>query len=134
MTDDRIRITKLKECIGNINEYTSQGKGYFLKDSRTQDAILRNFQVIGQIVKDLSAEIKQEYPADWKEAARFRDKITHDYFEIDLEIVWDVIENKIPKLKRIVHKIAEDKKALWEKQKESKLQQLLAKEQDYGNI
>jgi uncharacterized protein with HEPN domain len=128
VTDDRIRITKLKECIGNIIEYTSQGKDVFLKDTKTQDAVLRNLQVIGQIIKDLSAEIKSEYPADWKDAARFRDKITHDYFAIDLEIVWNVIENKIPQLQRTIAKIQKDKTAVWEKQKESKLQQLLEHE------
>ncbi len=128
MTDDRIRIAKLQECIGNIREYTAQGKEYFFEDTRTQDAVLRNFQIIGQIIKDLSAELKSQYSADWKEAAQFRDKITHDYFEIDLDIVWNVIEHKIPKLQRIVAQIQKDKKAVWENQKESKLQQLLEKE------
>ncbi|MCK9630212.1 MAG: DUF86 domain-containing protein [Methanoregula sp.] len=63
------------------------------------DAVVRNFEIIGEAVKNLSGDLKARYPeTDWKSVAGFRDMLIHGYFGIDLEILWDIIVNKIPLL------------------------------------
>lgn len=96
MKDDRAKLEKILECIQRIQEYIKEGKDLFLVDYKTQDAVIRNCQVIGEAVKGLSAELQANTPTvGWRQAARFRDKITHDYFEVDLEKVWEVAEQDL---------------------------------------
>jgi len=68
-----------------------------------QDAILRKLEVIGQAVKNLSEAAKREQPEiAWKQIAGMRDKLIHDYFGVNLEIVWAVVEKELPKLRTAV--------------------------------
>ena len=65
-----------------------------------QDATLRRLDVVGQAVKNLSEETKSRQPhIPWKQIAGMRDKIIHDYFGVNLEIVWAVVEKELPKLR-----------------------------------
>ena len=78
------------------------------------DAVVRNFEVIGEAVKNLDANFRKQYPAiDWKGVAGFRDILIHGYFGIDKEILWDMITRKIPSLEMELRKIIE-----YEKKKE----------------
>ena len=82
-------------------EYTA-GIDYqeFLDDKKTQDAVVRNIGIIGEAVKRLSAEFKRNHKEiEWKVIAGMRDKLVHDYFGVNLDILWDVVENKLPELK-----------------------------------
>lgn len=68
-----------------------------------QDATLRKLQVIGQAVKNLSDDAKSHRPdIPWKQIAGMRDKVIHDYFGVNLEIVWAVVEKELPKLETAV--------------------------------
>ncbi len=63
------------------------------------DAVIRNFEIIGEAVKNMSDDLKKEFPkTNWKAVAGFRDILIHGYFGIDLEILWDIIVHKIPEL------------------------------------
>ena len=71
----------------------------FRKDRMRIDAVVRNFEVIGEAVKNLSEELKTQFPStDWKAVAGFRDTLIHGYFGVDMEILWDIIVHKIPVL------------------------------------
>jgi len=71
----------------------------FLEDTRTQDAVLRNIQVIGEAVKSLSAQMRKAHPdVPWKEMAGMRDKIIHQYFGVNYDIVWTVAFQELPTL------------------------------------
>ena len=75
------------------------------------DAVIRNFEIIGEAVKRIPEEIKKEYAdVEWKEAAGFRDVLIHDYFGIDLEAVWDTVRNNIPSFKKQVVKVSKSEK------------------------
>ena len=75
----------------------------FFTERMRQDATIRKLQVIGQAVKNLSDTSKAQYPAiPWKQVAGLRDKVIHDYFGINLEIVWAVVEKDLPTLRRAV--------------------------------
>ena len=80
----------------------------FVRDEKTLDAVVRNLEIIGEAVKNVPEDIRKQFPhIEWKKIAGLRDILIHEYFGIDVEIVWDVITNKLPSLKREVRKILE---------------------------
>ena len=67
---------------------------------KTQDAIVRNIEIIGEAVKNLSVDFIDQYPhVPWKNIAGMRDLLIHEYFGVNYKLVWDVVKNKIPELK-----------------------------------
>ncbi len=71
----------------------------FINDEKTFDAVIRNFEILGEAVKNISKGFKEKYPEiEWKKVAGTRDKLIHFYFGIDKEIVWDTIKKNIPEL------------------------------------
>ena len=79
---------------------------HFKKDYKTIDAVIRNFEVIGEASKNLSKEIKEKYPEiPWMEMYLMRNKVSHEYFGIDYEIIWDVAINYLPANKKQVDEI-----------------------------
>ena len=69
----------------------------FKKDYKTVDAVIRNFEIIGEASKNLPEEFKQKHPdIPWIEMYLLRNKISHEYFGIDYEIIWDIATNHIP--------------------------------------
>ncbi|MEK6728050.1 MAG: DUF86 domain-containing protein [Candidatus Omnitrophota bacterium] len=93
-------LSDIKEAIKRIDEYTKEiDCGKFLKDKKTQDAVVRNLQIIGEAAKNITSDFKKKYTdIEWKKLAGLRDKITHYYFGINWDIVWDVAKNKLPAL------------------------------------
>lgn len=83
-----------------ISAYTSEiSYEQFMEDRRTQDAVVRNIEVIGEAVKRLSSSLKKQHAAiPWKDMAAMRDKVIHDYFGINYDIVWTVASEEIPRL------------------------------------
>ncbi|HOY50352.1 MAG TPA: DUF86 domain-containing protein [Prolixibacteraceae bacterium] len=70
---------------------------HFKKDYKTVDAVVRNFEIIGEASKNLDDRIKDKYPeVPWKEMYYLRNKTSHEYFGIDYEIIWDVASNHLP--------------------------------------
>jgi uncharacterized protein with HEPN domain len=73
----------------------------FLQDRKTQDAVVRNFEVMGEAVKNLSSTFKTNYAdVPWRDIAGLRDKLIHFYFGIDYKIVWSITKKELPKLRR----------------------------------
>lgn len=71
----------------------------FLGDTKTQDAVIRNLQVLGEAVKRLSPGMRKAHPSlPWKEMAALRDKLVHDYFGIRHAIIWAVARQELPVL------------------------------------
>lgn len=89
---DKDFIGDIVEAMDLIVTYTN-GLTYrkFLKDRKTQDAIVRNFEVIGEAAKNISANLKaRNLDIPWKKLAGLRDKLIHFYFGIDYKIVWNI--------------------------------------------
>jgi len=97
---DKDFLSDIQEAICRIMEY-SAGMTYqaFLEDTKTQDAIIRNLEIIGEAVKNLSKEL-QEGHADipWKSMAGVRDRLIHHYFGVSLDIVWQIVTNELPEV------------------------------------
>jgi len=88
-------IEKIEEYMGGMN------KEEFLGDSRTQDAVMRRLEIMGEAVKNIPQEFRDEYPKiPWKQIAGMRDVLIHEYFGVNLERVWKTIKTDLPELKQ----------------------------------
>ena len=102
-------LDDILEAIGNIEEDIA-GISFdeFVADRRRRDAVIRNFEVIGEAIKNLPPDLKvQHRKTDWKKIAGFRDILTHVYYGIKPTILWDNATNKLPGLKMEIRYILE---------------------------
>ena len=96
MKEDKVYLEHIQDCIKQIMDYTHEGKSDFMLDRKTQDAVVRNLEIIGEAVKNISPELKTLYPQlPWQNMAGMRDKLIHEYFGVNLELVWGVVENNL---------------------------------------
>jgi uncharacterized protein with HEPN domain len=89
------------ECIEHIEEYVS-GESFesFSKDRKTFDAVIRNFEIIGEASHHVPEEIRSQYPdIPWQILKDFRNKVAHEYFGVDHAIVWRTIQQRLLPLK-----------------------------------
>jgi uncharacterized protein with HEPN domain len=105
MKDDKLYLIHIAECIERIESYVSGvDKKEFMNSSFIQDAVIRNLQVMAESSQRLSDRIKQtQTEIDWYKIAGLRNVLVHDYLGIDMETVWNIVENEIPALKKAVH-------------------------------
>lgn len=96
----RLLLEDIQESAEKILEYTRDlSFEDFSKDNRTIDAVIRNFEIIGEASNLLPDEIKDQYPEiDWHRIRGFRNRVVHNYFGVDLQIVWKIIFDQIPGL------------------------------------
>uniref|UniRef100_A0A7J3M3C7 DUF86 domain-containing protein n=1 Tax=Archaeoglobus fulgidus TaxID=2234 RepID=A0A7J3M3C7_ARCFL len=81
----------------------------FAKDKRTAYAVIRAIEVIGEAVKKVPISVRKRYPEiPWKEMAGMRDKVIHEYFGVDLRIIWKTVKEDIPNLRPLFEKILKD--------------------------
>nr|VFJ91651.1 MAG: Uncharacterized conserved protein, contains HEPN domain [Candidatus Kentron sp. LFY] len=100
--EDGAVIRDMREAMDRIASYLS-GMDYddFLLDYRTQDAVIRNIEILGEAAKLLSDEAKSRYPdMPWRDIAGTRDRLIHNYFGVNIDIVWDIATNQVPLCQR----------------------------------
>jgi len=109
MTEVQQRLMDIQECIRRIEDYTSQGKEVFLQSTLIQDAVARNFEIIGEATKAIPQEFREKYPdIPWKLMAGFRDMLIHDYIRVDYEEVWNTLDRNLDDLKEQIEQILEE--------------------------
>ena len=109
MKNDCLYLSNIQECIEQIEAYTIDGKEAFLQTRIVQDAVIRNFEIIGEATKRLSTELRSAYPEiAWQQIAGLRDVLIHDYLKVNLHRLWSTIEQDLPNLKRTVEMILQE--------------------------
>ena len=98
------------EAVGRIQRYVGAATlAEFLTKTETQDAVVRNLEVIGEAVKNLSSDFRQEHEdIDWTRIAGLRDRLIHQYFSVDWDILWNIIQGRLPLLKLQIAKLLDD--------------------------
>jgi len=106
VSDDSVYLQHIRDALVDIATYTSAGRDAFFAERMRQDATLRKLEIIGQAVKNLSDETRSREPdIPWKQIAGMRDKVIHDYFGVNLEIVWAVVDKELPKLEQAIGRL-----------------------------
>lgn len=108
--DYKVYLEDILEAAARINSYMKGlSKSQFKADDKTLDAVVRNLEVIGEAVKKVPKTVRRKAPeVDWKKIAGLRDILIHEYFGVDPEIIWDVVQNKLPALEIQVKAILAD--------------------------
>lgn len=102
--DESLYLADIQESCEKVLKYTT-GMKYkdFVHNDLYFDAVLHNLEIIGEAVKNISEETRQKYPdVKWRKIAGFRDIVAHEYFGVNEETVWDIVEKEIPALLEIV--------------------------------
>ena len=99
MKDDSVYINQLLDSVQKIQSFTKGlGRDSFLDDQKTQSAVIMQLLLIGEVSKKVSERMKQKIDLPWKDISGFRDRAIHNYFEIDLDVVWNTLLSDIPEL------------------------------------
>lgn len=95
-------LKDILEAIRRVKEYTNNlDLEEFLSQKMVVDAVMRNLEIIGEAVSQLPENLKKEFPeVPWREVKDFRNVVAHKYFKINLERIWDIIENKLDPLEK----------------------------------
>lgn len=103
-------LRDIKESIERIISYTNDMEyTEFSQDYKTQDAVVRNIEIMGEATKALSKNIRENNPnIPWKNIAGTRDKLIHDYFGVNIDIVWNIIRKEIPGLSARIKEIIDE--------------------------
>ncbi|MCK5832542.1 DUF86 domain-containing protein [bacterium] len=109
MNRDAVRIRHILDAIDKIEALVLRGREKYDSDETIRDSIIRKLEIIGEAVKYVSTELKNKYTQiEWKRLAGMRDVLIHQYFGVDINIIWDVANKRIPELKSKLKAIAED--------------------------
>ena len=100
--DPQVFIKHILDSIDAVENYTKNlSEDQFLRSLEKQDAIVRRVEIIGEAVRNISADFRREYPdIPWRKISGMRDKLVHEYFGVDLELVWAVVKKDLPSFKR----------------------------------
>ena len=103
-------VQDILEAIIEVKVFTQRMEPEdFAGDKKTINAVVRSLEVMGEAAKRIPDDVRQKYPdIPWRSMAGMRDKLIHEYFGIDLDIVWEVINVELPPLKPLVRQVLED--------------------------
>jgi uncharacterized protein with HEPN domain len=105
--DPLLSCHDILEAIDRIERYTgSITLDDFLGDTKTQDAVIRNLEIIGEAVKNLPADFREAHSeVEWRAVAGMRDKLIHHYFGIDMGIIWETARTDLPRFRKQIEDI-----------------------------
>ena len=103
----RLFIHDILRAIQSIEQFVGKMEfNDFIKDEKTKSAVVWQIHIIGEATKNIPKSIRDKYKeVPWKYMARMRDKIAHFYFGIDYEIVWNVIKDKLPRIRPEIEQV-----------------------------
>ena len=103
---DRLFLGHVLEAIAAIEDFTTEGRAHFMADLKTQSAVVRQIEIIGEAVKQLSAALTTAHPdVPWRQIAGARDRLIHAYFKVDLDAVWSMVGQDLAPLREAAQRI-----------------------------
>jgi uncharacterized protein with HEPN domain len=107
--DKRLCLTDIKDAIDRILRYTQTGRDAFFADRMAQDAVVRNIEIIGEATRGVPEAVKKTHSGiPWRDISDMRNKVIHDYFRVDLAVVWDVVEKDLLPLSAQIEALLRD--------------------------
>jgi len=109
LRSDRERLFDILESVERIETQAARGRAAFTDDEVAQSAVVRWVEIIGEAARGLTEELRQMHPeVPWRQMVAMRNVLIHGYFDIDVELVWSVAENDLPKLAAQIRAIVEE--------------------------
>lgn len=103
MRDEITYLEHIHQSILKIRSFTAEGRDAFMRDEKTQDAVIRNFEIIGEAVKQISDETKARRPEiPWRDIANLRNVLIHNYMNVQLKRVWSIVERDLGPLQEAI--------------------------------
>lgn len=105
MKSDVPYLEHIADSISAIESYVAGGRDVFMKERLIQDAVIRNFEIIGEAARQLPSAVRDRPGSVWSKIIAFRNRLIHGYWSVDLLLVWDVVVNDLPPLKTEVARL-----------------------------
>ena len=106
---DRLFLDHIVNAIAEIENFTAAGQSGFMADRKTQSAVVRQLEIIGEAVKNLSKALTiSDTNVPWRQIAGTRDRLIHAYFSVDLDAVWSMVVQDLPELRVNVQQIVDN--------------------------
>jgi uncharacterized protein with HEPN domain len=100
MRNDRERLRDIQEAINKIEKYAVQGKEEFFANELIQSWMFLQLQIIGEAARAMDSATHTQHPEiNWRDIIDFRNLLVHEYFRVDLKIIWKIVEQELPTLK-----------------------------------
>ncbi|MDI6770207.1 MAG: DUF86 domain-containing protein [Anaerolineales bacterium] len=105
--DDTVYLRHIRDAIEMIEDYTRElSENEFLSHAMAKDAVVREMEIIGEAANNISDEFQRAYPEiPWGKMIGIRNKIVHEYFNVNFPIVWDTVQSDLPLLKEAIEKL-----------------------------
>jgi len=109
--DLRFYLEDLLEAIEKIERYTAGlTREEFLANELVADAVIRNLEVVGEVARHIPDELRAKFPeVNWRGIVGFRNVLIHEYFAVDLDVVWTIVANHLPELKQVFQKMLRER-------------------------
>ena len=106
----RLLLDDILERIGRIEQYLAGlDREAFLRDSKTSDSVVRNLEVIGEAANRLPEPFRTRHAEiPWRRIFGLRNRVVHEYFDVDLELVWEIVRGELPNLKAQLQRLRAD--------------------------
>lgn len=110
--DPLLYLEDMLECAMSVLKYVENlDFNGFVANKMAYDAVLRNLEILGEASKNLPLDFRERWPnVEWRAISRLRDILSHHYFSLEDETIWDIVQNKIPPLLQTIQRILEEEK------------------------